>query len=235
MITRDRLPEFAGTQFAPPLPCAPAVKHLLLYKHHRIPAACNEFANCFPERIRRSVPERQYEYLLGRLAASVLLQEMGLALPDGWLGSIGPRPAWPSCVIGSIAHSEEIVAVSVAPRTCAQCGVGTDLEAVTRCPDTLGAMMSCFSAAEEQLLARVEHGAVLGFAAKESLFKCLNPICHEFFDFKDAEVLRVEPAMASFTLRLLTTLHPQLPAGTCLDGCYTHLPGHVWAGVHWSA
>jgi 4'-phosphopantetheinyl transferase EntD len=63
----------------------------------------------------------------------------------------------------------------------------------------------------------------LGFSAKESLYKCLNPIADEFIEFDHAQVLRVAPrtpTSGSIWLSLCNSFRGDLAAGTEVPGCY---------------
>ena len=67
----------------------------------------------------------------------------------------------------------------------------------------------------------------LGFSAKESLYKCLNPLVHEFIEFEGARLVRVsadEACRGRFWLTLTKPLNQEFQADFELMGRYAFVP-----------
>jgi enterobactin synthetase component D len=166
---------------------------------------CHHF---FPQTIHNSVLERQYEYALARVMVFALLRELDCSEDLCWLGMQERKPIWPAGYYGSISHCKNAVAVLVKRHTNQpiNTNVGIDLENIESQHRLLSLRHMCFTAREQNLLEQHPHGLVLGFCAKEALFKCLNPITQEFFDFKDAEITNIDLESQSLTLELKRNL-----------------------------
>lgn len=135
-----------------------------------------------------SSSDARRHFLLGRLAARECLRLLGhenfplLRVPNE------RRPLWPSGIIGSIAHTSG-QAVCAAGRAADFAAIGVDLETSGRV--RLEAAPKLLTPSE---FARLENApnqlALLTsiFAAKEALFKALNPLTGAFFGFQDAEI-----------------------------------------------
>ncbi|MDP9968768.1 4'-phosphopantetheinyl transferase EntD [Variovorax paradoxus] len=189
---------------------------------------------CGPE-IERAIPARQYEFIVGRVAAGTLLEELGLSASWHWVPSIARRPVWPGGVLGSISHSEKIVCVAIGPRMRPLQSIGIDVEYLIQSRETLKAIEMCFKKDELQLLMSVEHGALIGFSAKEALFKCLNPLFGKYFDFLDAKIAAIDVSSQTFKIELLIALSPHATKSTIIVGHYRLFAEHVWTGILWSA
>jgi 4'-phosphopantetheinyl transferase EntD len=120
-----------------------------------------------------------------RLAAGVALAELG-----GPAGAALPRapgrfPLWPAGFLGSLAHDGEL-AVAVAARTRDISALGVDVEPALALPGDV---------AEIALLASERRAcggdAALGraiFAAKEAVYKAINPLDGSAPEYEDIEV-----------------------------------------------
>ena len=215
---------------AQPLPWPLPFRHLLLAKR---PECADALIAAFPAEIpaelARAVPSRKAEFLLGRLAAAALLAELGCPAATRWLGADGGRPRWPGGTIGSIAHSAEMVAVTACPSGAAVASVGIDIERLDQDAETTRALDLCFSAPERSALEVEPHGAIIGFALKEALFKCLNPLLGTFIEFEDVEARLAAAERAE--LVVLRDFGGRFGPGAILEGSYRLVNGHVWAGV----
>lgn len=235
MISRALLQEFAEIIDTPPLPFSMPTQHLVLAKRSEcIAITCAAFSQKMPDAIVRSVPKRQYEFILGRLAAGVLLVENGVHAKDSWLESRHRQPLWPNSVIGSISHSSNLVAVSVRPKGCGIESIGIDIECLGQDSEAIKAITACFTNKERALLERFENGLIIGFSIKESLFKCLNPISGKFIDFLDAEIIYIDTIGQSIDIVLRCNLEVGLNNGSYLRGNYRIFRSHVWTGIFWS-
>lgn len=225
---------FADVIEAPPLPWPTTFPYVFVRKRLEcIDAAQSTLVHLWPEAVRRSVPSRRYEYLVGRLAAATILRELGVPAHSRWVGQVGRRPLWPQNVRGAIAHTNELLVVTAGRRSDCIDAVGIDLESLSLDTDSAQALRLCFTAREMEHLSAIDHGLVTGFSAKEALFKCLSEEAGRYFDFLDTEIVAVNPATQELQLELLVGLSPRLPRGTILRAVYQRLDGHVWTGVTW--
>ena len=134
----------------------------------------------FPEElpgISRAVEKRRREFAAGRNLARTALAGMGVA-PCAIVQS-DRSPVWPPGIAGSIAHTDEFVAVSVADRARYR-GLGIDIETCGRVTDEI----------EAKILTPDEIGDVpiadartLRFACKEAVYKAVHPLTGVFFGF----------------------------------------------------
>ena len=185
----------------------------------------------------RAVPKRRAEFAAGRHAAALALARAGCFEAIGRAAS--GAPLWPPGFVGSISHGAGLAVALVAP-VSAVTGVGIDVERLI--PDEqreeiasrilndeerarLAAALPTSSAAEH---------LSLGFSAKESLYKCLNPLVDRFFEFDAAHVVDVLPdgaSTGSITLALTRPLTAEFPAGFALVGRYAFAPERIETAV----
>ncbi len=185
------------------------------------------------ESLDGAVPKRRAQFAVGRQAAALALARFGCTIPlrrnsDG-------SPGWPVGFVGSISHTEHLAAAAVA-RADSHRGLGIDLEQIVS--------VATFEELAARVLAPAEHALLraslpqadartlfsLGFSLKESLFKCLYPLCAEFFDFEDAELTQVKPHdidCGDAELRLTRALPGGFHLGFSLRGRYALGAGHV--------
>jgi 4'-phosphopantetheinyl transferase EntD len=131
--------------------------------------------------IENAVPKRRAEFAHGRHLARAALAALGAA-PVAV--QVGPdrEPLWPGGFVGSITHTEGLVAAVVA-RTTHLGAVGIDAEAATALPTETRPLIllpSEYSADEitETLI----------FSAKESIYKAVFPLARLWIDFQEVEV-----------------------------------------------
>ncbi|MET0381858.1 MAG: hypothetical protein ABW032_00380, partial [Burkholderiaceae bacterium] len=88
---RDELRRYADEiDFADASLTAGAEWVLLRKRLELVEATCLAWAARMPPALHRAVPRRQYEFILGRLAAATLIGERGRAA--AWPGMAGRRP-----------------------------------------------------------------------------------------------------------------------------------------------
>lgn len=236
MICRASVTAFAEIVETPTLPMPAQIRHLVLGKRPDcIDIVRTVFSSRIADPIVRSIPKRQYEFLLGRLAAWILLIENGVPVEDSWIQSSVRKPVWPCGIIGSISHSKDLVAVSLSSKGCGIDSIGIDIESFDQDAEVIMAIAVCFTSNERVILEQIENGLIIGFAVKEALYKCLNPISGIFFDFLDVEIRHVDTNSQHIDLALHCNLGPTLKAGTSFRGTYQRFSNHVWAGVSWRA
>ena len=93
-------------------------------------------------------------------------------------------PVWPPGIVGSITHSRSL-ALAVVGRRRDVAGIGVDLELERRVTDQLArrVLLVC----ERERLAEPDWPTML-FAAKEAVYKAVNPLVGEYLEFTDVEV-----------------------------------------------
>ena len=220
----------------PPLPWLPTHPHIFVRKRpNRASAAQEMMVHLWPEMVRRSVPARRYEYVVGRLAAACLLASLDVSEGERWLISEGRRPIWPAGILGAISHTADLVAVTAGPRHADIHSVGIDVERLSTREEFGDTLALCFTDQEMMRLEALEYGPVTGFSAKESLFKCLSVEAGGYFDFLDAEIVAVDPVSQELDIRLSSNLSARLHKGTAFRARYRLVHGHVWTGVVWTS
>ena len=123
---------------------------------------------------------RRAEYSSGRRVARQALSLLGVR--DWAVTARGRVPVWPRGIVGSITHSRTL-ALAMVGRRDDVAGIGVDLELERRVTDEI---------AWRVLLRReraVEKGRyTMLFAAKEAVYKAVNPLVGEYLAFADVEV-----------------------------------------------
>lgn len=235
MICREYLQKYAEIVDTPFLTLSTSIRHIVLGKRTEfMDIACAKFSSRMPAKLARSIPKRQYEFLLGRLAARLLLLENGVPVKDSWVQSLGSQPLWPNGIIGSISHSNDLVAVSICPTGRGIDALGIDIESLAQNVEAIRAIEACFTTEEKILLEQIENGLLIGFSVKEALYKCLNPISGIFFDFLDVEIRNIDPVSQYIDFVLCCNLGEGLNEGACFRGNYQLFNNHVWTGVFWN-
>lgn len=141
---------------------------------------------------RRACEQKQAEWIAGRSAARLAVEQLGAEDPAILRGDAG-EPLWPDGVSGSITHCYPW-SIAVAAKNSYQApAIGIDLESIHR-------MRRADPAAIVDLICREpEREWILGgsdaaerltiiFSAKEALYKSLYPLCKRYIDFKEVEL-----------------------------------------------
>lgn len=131
---------------------------------------------------------RRKTFRLGRAAAHLALQELGLDDHPVLSGEAG-EPIWPDGVVGSIAHADGVgIAAVASSQACS--GIGIDIEAMIDF-ETLPQHVA-FDIELERLVeldARErQRGVFEVFSVKESIFKAFYPRVGRFFSYESARV-----------------------------------------------
>ena len=138
------------------------------------------------EQVEGAVASRRAEYSTGRYLAKRALGRLGF--DTSAILAEGRRPIWPAGVVGSITHSRHYALAAVCPRS-KLAGIGIDLERANRVTDRI---------APKTMTERELAGAAAGwppysrtanFAAKEAVFKAVNPIVGLMIGFKEVEIV----------------------------------------------
>jgi len=158
-----------------------------------------------PPVITNSVNKRRAEFFYGRLAAKLIMSDIGVNHGDVLIGSSG-EPLWPLGYIGSITHTTGLAAAVLGPKMEALRGIGIDIERV--------AMRCDFEALHELVINEEEWECLQGspakftdavlstiaFSAKESIYKAAFFSVGRFFDFSAARVIEPPDDTGRLTL-----------------------------------
>ncbi|OCJ65474.1 hypothetical protein A6U97_27860 [Agrobacterium tumefaciens] len=148
---------------------------------------------------------RKVHFLAGRNCARQALQMAGYTgnctIDVGHQGA----PCWPGDFTGSISHTDGIAAAIAAP--ISRCiSLGIDVEQVIDDRTIHQVRQVVLRDNEARLIAEsnLNYPTIFTvvFSAKESLFKLLFPLTHNFFDFHDAEVTHIDQVNETLTLRI---------------------------------
>jgi 4'-phosphopantetheinyl transferase EntD len=119
-----------------------------------------------------------------RIVGRRLLAQMGIApcpLPKGPSGG----PVWPVGVVGSFAHDDRVAVAALAKRMLVAT-LGIDIEPSGPLPDDLLDVVA--TARERLILGRDPAAGRLLFAAKEAVYKAVNPCDGRFLEYHDIDV-----------------------------------------------
>ncbi len=141
----------------------------------------------FPEEreaMEGSAPERQLDFICGRMIARKLLGELGIDAAPVLKGDSG-EPIWPEGIAGSVSHCRGTTVVVLGRKSGETTAIGIDLEAREGVDN--GMIDTVLLPSEKRLLSS-HIPPSLFFSAKEACFKALFPNQREFLDFHDIEV-----------------------------------------------
>jgi len=171
-------------------------------------------------------PKRKLDFLAGRYCALKALESLGLQDADSHELGIGANraPLWPKGWVGSITHTGGFASAAVA-RTDLVLNLGLDSERLMDAQTLADVVPLALHPCEKELWRKrlqsslgFECFVTLLFSAKESIFKCLNPLVGEFFDFHDVEILQIDLEAQAFSAKLLRPLSPAFPEGRVIAG-----------------
>jgi enterobactin synthetase component D len=139
-----------------------------------------------PDSIFNSIPDRQAEFLAGRLCAKKCLELNSSEAKQVAIGE-NREPIWPKGLFGSITHSGSLAASVVSSNF----SVGIDIESVID-EKVSSDIRDIIATNEEESVFEKElvkdYSTSIIFSFKESIYKCLFPHVNRFFDFKDAYI-----------------------------------------------
>lgn len=169
------------------------------------------------------IDKRAQEFLTGRTCARRALRALGVH--DGPL-LIGENraPQWPDRVVGSISHTQGIVAAAVAAADRYR-GIGIDIERRDAVAEKLERYIA--TPVEIERFASLPRWRTLAFSGKEALFKCVNPATGFWLEFRDVELLAVEDA--HFDVRV----SPKDADPFDMRGVWVETEAYVMTAVTW--
>ncbi len=168
----------------------------------------------------KATEKRRTEFFLGRLAASLALQALGVT-PRPVLKAESREPLWQDGVVGASTHKGDAAAAGVARKEMT-CGVGVDLESLHQ-PVSFKISEKVCSEPEQAWLAEVpdekDTRLKMIFSAKEAGFKAFFPIQQIYLGYRDAELSWREETR-SFVGTRLKAAGDHHPIGTSFEvGC----------------
>jgi 4'-phosphopantetheinyl transferase EntD len=140
--------------------------------------------------VASAVPKREREFATGRLLARRLLAKLGYADFE-LLRDANRLPLWPTNVVGSISHTQNLCIVAVAS-TGDRMGLGVDVEPDE--PVKAGLEKLVCRPREREWLLKAADGDESSrrcraiFSAKEAVYKAFYPRLRERWGFQDVEV-----------------------------------------------
>ena len=168
-----------------------------------------------PDKLSNANEKRKTEFLLGRYCAFQALKKCGyndeLNLPIGKDGG----PVWPSGYCGSITHCDGLVKSVVAESQFYR-SLGLDSQPTMNQKTFSNIHKKIMTPYELTLeivgLSKLEI-ATLIFSAKESIYKCLRPVCNRFFGFYAAEITKFDLKNGILDYKLCESLSESLLEG----------------------
>jgi 4'-phosphopantetheinyl transferase EntD len=119
-----------------------------------------------------------------RIVARELLARLGYLdalLPKGAAG----EPLWPACIVGSLAHDDDVAVAAVALRRDFA-SIGIDVEPARALPADMLELV--VTPPERRMIGDDLLHAKLLFAAKEAVYKAVYPLDTVFLEFSDIAV-----------------------------------------------
>ncbi len=186
-----------------------------------------------PERLKRAAPKRVADFLAGRHCVASTLAEIGVDQRAPLGIATDGSPLWPEGFTGSITHTGRCATALILPRASYR-SVGIDSEEVVS-DDVAEAIREVVLTPNEIDNLRIGTTSplaapafiTLAFSAKESIYKCLRPLAHDFFEFHDVRFLDVDFAEGFMLLELSRDLGAFLPAGMRLRSRFSIDAGRV--------
>jgi len=138
----------------------------------------------------------------GRALARQLLRSLGITTGP-ILRASGGQPAWPTGIVGSIAHDDD-VAVCVVGVAFGDVAFGVDVEPALPLPAEIKDDVA-ITAIERVAVGDDLVAARLLFCAKEAVFKACFPVDGVFFEHADVQLQTPERLWAAAPTALFTT------------------------------
>jgi len=155
--------------------------------------------------VKKACDKRKVDFLTGRYCArkaiDCLLSEEKKNDSNSLFIPVSPNraPLWPKHIVGSITHTDGYCA-SVTGLKEKILSVGIDGQVMKPGRITEGMKKMILSECE---MADGETMLNLIFSAKESLYKCLNPLVKRFFGFHTAKVTEINGHEQTFTIKII--------------------------------
>lgn len=194
-----------------------------------------EFNVTYPTHLNRAVKKRKSEYLAGRFAAKIALQELGIEQFEIKTGKYR-EPIWPKDIIGSISHCVD-TAVAVVSSADLYSGLGIDIEKIIQVQNYHAVFDQVLTEPEKiHFFENIDYEMLTYiFTIKEAFFKAAFNQVGVYFGF---EAIRIEHIVelqvnelieAKFTL--IRDLSPRLQKGQTYSANVSISDGYVKALV----
>ena len=181
--------------------------------------------------VAQATAQRRREFQAGRAAARAALRWLGIDQFD-LLPGVYREPLWPAGIVGSITHTRDHCAVTVA-RQSEITSLGIDLEPA----DGLAAhMVRTVCSEDERRALRGMPGRApdvwpkVIFSAKEAFFKAYFPQSRTFLDFHDVKIA-LHPRRAEYAAELVNRDVPSLFGRRYVVGRYAIRNGLIYTAV----
>lgn len=195
------------------------------FERESLPAIQARWKIVVPDKMHNAVDKRKAEFIAGRYCANKAIQL--LVAPSSTSDFIDievgekRQPLWPQGLTGSITHSHGFAA-AVAANINNIRSIGIDSEQVVNPKTANDVATHILTSAEtyadnDAIVANSRLYLTLIFSAKESIFKCLNPLVLQYFDFQDAIVSLATNTPGQFSFVLQKTLTDEFCEG--YTGC----------------
>lgn len=135
--------------------------------------------------VRELRGDRRNEYLTGRLCARKALSQIKIK-PQPISTNPNRSPKWPENIVGSITHTRQLCIAIVSLQKDYQ-ALGVDVENVGAVTPEIERYIVTDKEFKQYQNLSFDWKTFL-FSAKESIFKCLNPLFGIFPEFKDMEI-----------------------------------------------
>jgi enterobactin synthetase component D len=181
-----------------------------------------------------AVASRVAEYVAGRYCAEHAIAELlGERSPVG--RGANRVPVWPVGVIGSIAHAVGIATAAVTT-SAGGAGIGIDIESLVAEPWLERAYARITTAPEraglEAFRLDLPRLAIFVLSAKESVYKCVQPLTGASLGFCDVTLSAPRPDRRAFGVTLPADVAGRLRRdGVVLHGSYVFADGVVYTAV----
>ena len=177
--------------------------------------------------VENAVPHRRLEFAAGRAAARAAMRAAGLA--EAAIPMDDDRaPIWPSGMVGSITHAEDVALAAVASLDVVA-GLGLDAEPDAPLPDdVLSEICDGEECAWIAGQAQPLRWARLIFVAKEAAFKCQYPASKTIFGF-DGMRIGIDVERGALTAAFRRAI-PPFSEAEVLHGRFARSAGLVVAG-----
>jgi len=175
---------------------------------------------CYEQKLRQLIPEnripkislracqkRKDEFYTGRWCAAICIHKKTNVFDVPQINQ-DRSPKWPPNLIGSISHSNKI-AIAVTEYSHKALAIGIDIQAPIPVKELLAIQHLILSPIELKRFPNLIHNQLfdLFFSAKETLFKALYPLCLEFFEHMDAEIISTNRENSTLDIKLLRNLN----------------------------
>ena len=199
-------------------------------------APCKELPQTELEYINNKTNQKsRLGFILGRTAAHQALEKLGYqACPI--LKDKSGAPIWPAGISGSIAHSVKAENEAVGAAIVAKCtdyiSLGLDIEMLDR--PFSSSLKSKISTPEEQaiFLRFNQTNPLKIFCCKEAIFKCLYPLCQQYFGYLDAS-LCAQKSPNCFDFRINRQLGDTINANSIISVFCEQYSNYLIAYCYW--